>query len=137
MKNSVYTSIFYLIIIIIFSSCTTTREITSTSELKNYRETGDITVVTKDSIKYILTFYSLKDSVLEGKGTVRVKDTVKIFNGKINYRDIGYVECKKTDFLKTVAGIGSTAIVSFIILKYLRTEEGISNTVKISSVGCK
>lgn len=134
MKNTIFTSIFYLIIIIFFSSCTTTREIYSTRELENYKETGDVTIITKDSIKYVLTFYSLKDSVLAGKGTMEIKDSLRTFDGKINYRDIRHVECRKTDFLKTVVGIVPAAIVTYVLLNCLTGDDGVGNTVVIKDV---
>ncbi len=93
MKKTIFKSIFYFFIVIFFASCTTTREITSTKELENFRETGVVTIITKDSLKYVLNIYVLKDSVLKGTGTVEISGSVKKFDGKINVCDIRYVEC--------------------------------------------
>ncbi|HEY5535322.1 MAG TPA: hypothetical protein VIL99_10360 [Ignavibacteria bacterium] len=138
MKNTIYKSMLYIFVVVVFASCTTTREITSTRELENFKETGDVTVVTKDSLKYVLKYYFLKDTVLVGKGTLQTKDSLKSFDGKINFKDIKYVECQKTDLLKTAIGVGSAAVITYIVFKYFGTDNGVNNTVVIKyPAGCK
>jgi hypothetical protein len=131
MKHNIIKLVLNLAVVTIFASCTTTKEITSTRELENFKTTGEVTIVTKDSSKYVLNIYTLKDSVINGKGTVEIKGVVKDFDGKIKVKDLIYAECQKTDLVKTIAGVGSAALISYITLKYLAKNDGVTNTVVI------
>jgi hypothetical protein len=139
MKNNIYKSIIYLFVVTFLASCTTTREITKSSELQNYLKTGDIRVVTKDSLHYELSIYKLQDSVLIGKGTVERNDSLKNFDGKINLNDIRYIECDKTDLAKTIIGVGAATVISYFLLKEISNGTGVNNTVIIKTpvgAGC-
>jgi len=139
MKNKIYKSIIYLFIVTFFASCTTTREITKSTDLQNYLNTGEIRVITKDSLHYLLTIYKLQDSVLVGKGTVEVKDSHRSFEGKINLNDIRYIECDETDWTKTIIGAGAVTVISYFLIKEISNESGVNNTVIIKTpvgAGC-
>jgi hypothetical protein len=135
MKNNIFRIIIYLCIVTFFASCTSTREITKSDDLQNFSKTGEITVVSKDSIHYILNIYYLQDTVLAGKGTVETKGSRHNFNGRINLKDIRYIECEELDLTKTIIGVGAVTVISYFLIKNISREKGVNNTVVIKSPG--
>lgn len=135
MKNNIFRLILYLCTVTFFASCTTTREITTSDYLRNFSKTGEIKVVTKDSLHYVLNIYYLQDTVLAGKGTVEAKGSQKSFDGRIKLKDIRYIECEELDLTKTIIGVGAVTVISYFLLKNISHEKGVNNTIVIKSPG--
>lgn len=71
------------------SSCSTTRNYTNRSELRE--SSGRLLVLTKDSSKYYFDRFSVKDSTMEGFGKREHRDFVTDFKGEISLREVTYV----------------------------------------------
>ena len=121
-----------ILIMVYFSSCATTYEVTRRSELDITNNLGELTVQTKDGKEYTLEHYSLIDSSLTGIGVVEKDSLKKSFSGKLNLSDIKQIEATQTDWGKTilVAGVGAAVLLTFYIF-WNKQDDGMRNEVVI------
>lgn len=134
MKNIILRFLSWFVLVSYITGCTTTEIIEYRADLSDPEKNGTITVLTKDSTEYELTYYSLKDSLLFGKGTMKVKNTTGgVFEGSININNIVKVEGEKTSLEKTLLGLG---LFGLFLAAYL-TSASVSDdgyTVKVKYV---
>src|SRR5512147_299452 len=97
------------LIILYFTSCTTTYEVTRRSELNLPGDLGEITVTTKDNNKYITEKYLLQDSTLSFSGSIVKGSSEKPYSGKLNLSDIKKIEAKEGSLGKSVLIAGAGA----------------------------
>jgi hypothetical protein len=129
-----------ILLMVYFTSCTTTYEVTRRSELDNPDDLGEITVQTTDGKEYELEYYSLKDSTLSCFGTVEKYGLKKACKGKLNLSDIKQIEATKTDWGKTIliTGAGSVVLLTSYFF-WAKQDDGLRNHVVVkypSGGGC-
>lgn len=120
------------LIILYFTSCTTTYEVTRRSELNLPDDLGEITVTTKDNNKYITEKYLLQDSTLSFSGSIVKDGSEKPYSGKLNLSEIKKIEAKEGSLGKSVliAGAGAAVIITFIA--FLSKGNGVNNDVVVT-----
>ena len=96
MKNSINLLIpisLLLSTLAIAISCSSSREVTSYSELSDAGFSGDpIRVLTEDSQYYTLNTFSYSDSMISGTGTHRVGNEEETFQGSLEFSEIVFIE---------------------------------------------
>ena len=121
-----------ILIMVYFSSCATTYEITRRSELDIPDDLGELTVQTTDGKEYTFEHYSLYDSTLTGIGVVEKDSLKKSFSGKLNLSDIKQIEATQTDWGKTIliTGVGAAVLLTFYIF-WNKQDDGLKNEVVV------
>ena len=122
-----------VVIALIFSGCSSTKNIKYRSELWSPGETGTITVLTKDSTLYSLTIYSLSDSLLSGAGESKQYGLRKPFSGEIRLSDIQYIHSEEYSVLKTLVALGAVGIFSSTAISNIKGDNGLSITEQLST----
>lgn len=89
MKTQPFLAFVFCCILLGTGSCSITRNYTTRSEL--WEHSGRLLVLTKDSAKYYLDRFSLKDSTMQGFGTREHRNFVADFEGEISLKDVTYV----------------------------------------------
>jgi hypothetical protein len=125
-KYTTFTSV-VAILAWLATGCHTTETITRRSELTG-RHIGQITVLTKDSVRYVLDRYGLNDSTLGGTGIATRHSTREFFSGSIPLSDIQYIQGSQDAEFKTVVAVAAAGIVSYYALSALGGESHISAT---------
>jgi hypothetical protein len=116
-----------LSIILVMAGCYSTKNITTRTELWSPKETGPITILTKDSLLYQLDSYSLVESTLSGTGIVKKDGAGSPFRGNILLTNIEYIHAIEGDFLKSIIAVGGIAAVGSIAIGNLKGSD--ENTV--------
>jgi len=107
----------------ILGGCETTEKITRRSELEKTDRSNPLSLITKDSLSYVLKTYSLTDSTIAGSG-FRMEDTMRVpFDGSLPLSSISYMQITRGSGFKTVIAIAAIAVVGFTAGSYLSGSE--------------
>lgn len=115
-----------IVIGISLPGCTTTKNITTRSELTFPQETGTIHILTNDSSFYQLKNYSPSDSFLQCTGTIERYGKKKPFTGVLEFSDIQYIQTTNFNFWKTLLAAGSVGVIGSIAISNMKGESGLS-----------
>ena len=134
MKKIILKILCWFVMISYMSGCTTTEIIEYKADLSDPEKNGTLYVLTKDSTEYELTDYTLKDSMLVGKGTMKVKAvTGGVFKGSININNIVKVEGEKTSVEKSILGLGVLGLFLIAYMSYATVSDN-GNSIKVTYV---
>ena len=89
------------------SGCNSNSTLNRRSELQDPLETGVISVMMKDKSVYLLNNYLLYDSSMIGSGRLRKDDNEMPFKGEISFRDIDYIQVRRTDLGRTILAVAA------------------------------
>lgn len=102
--------------------CETSEPISSRAQLRYYKETGTITVITQDSAIYRLDRYSITDSTLRVSGYRRKDGAEESFSGSLPLSQITYIQASHADGMKTILAIAAVGLVGSTVSSYLSGE---------------
>lgn len=129
--------IFTACIILIFTGCSQTRQITRRSELTGEERPDRITVVMKDSSTYTFESYVLRDSSITGFGTFERPGVKPVpFNDSIRLGDIALVETHSFSFGKTLLATGVAVGFTAMAATAITGSSGVSLEARIDCPTC-
>jgi hypothetical protein len=107
----------------LFPGCETTEPIRRLAQLRYDKETGSITVITRDSAIYDLTRYSIKDSTLRASGYRKKDGAEESFSGNLPLSTITYIQASHADGMKTILATAAVGFVGSTVISYLSEEK--------------
>jgi len=103
------------VLIAVYGGCMSTEKLTDITRLNNPRETGPITVLTRNGDRYKLSNYRLTDTALYGQGALEKKGGPIPFKGELKLSQVRYVEIQKLDAGKTLLLMGGAAVLVAVL----------------------
>ncbi|MFZ1729615.1 MAG: hypothetical protein WBQ23_08365 [Bacteroidota bacterium] len=115
-----------MLLAVIFSGgCQTSMQTTWNSELAAQQGNGPIRVLTTESVTYTFTDFTFNDSLLSGKGSIRIDDAASEFAGSIPFSRIVFIERLRDSEAKAIWVVPVAAITTVAIIA-LATQNGFS-----------
>jgi hypothetical protein len=131
--KSISTILLLVGLLLLQEGCTESKEVTRRSELNNPSETGTIWVLTKDSTLYVLSKYTLRDSLLIGVGSAERQGMRRSFSGELSLSRIQYIQSCNTNVFRTLVAAGAVAFVGATAVSYLNGSTGFNVNEKVAT----
>ncbi len=108
-----------LVIMLLAGGCKTSEKITRTSQLPYTPTEGNLKVLMRDSILFVLQTYSLRDSLLVGSGNKFHEGRKEDFFGTLNVHDIAYIQSDISAPLKDFIAAGAAVFFVGTVASYV------------------
>jgi hypothetical protein len=132
-KKSGFIVVLLLGLLLLQEGCTESKEVTRRSELNDPQETGTIWVLTKDSTLYVLSKYTLRDSLLIAVGSAERQGMRRSFSGELSLSRIQYIQSCNTNVFRTLVAAGAVAFVGASAVSYLNGSTGFNVNEKVAT----